>query len=132
MMYNFISVCRHAQSRFIIRTSPQLSPFAKFFTASLRCSKRRWMRAQVALFTAVALTLLVTASAGDFHASATAQQDCAICSAVIDKVGDAPNANPRTLAAYVLLYAAAPRLSPRVSYAAPAWFPRICGPPNQA
>lgn len=88
-----------------------------------------WRRC-MALFTALSFLLLL-ATASTHHHKAFEAQDCALCSAVLDQVGDvqAPPPLPVRQAA-VLLYFIQVATAPAFAHVAPDLLPPSCGPPR--
>jgi hypothetical protein len=106
-------------------TSDKLPKPRRASRAALRSAWRLW----VVCFAALAFVLLVSTAATHPHASLAAAHDCAICTAVADKIGGTPT--PPTPAVTVqlqpyLLFFVAPYLA---LYVAPRVLPPGCGPP---
>lgn len=93
-------------------------------------ARRAGWRLYVAWLTTLAFVLLVAGAASHIHESALAAHDCALCSAVVDKIADVPA--PPVLVSHfelqsyrILVGSATP-----VAYATPNLLPPSCGPPH--
>jgi hypothetical protein len=93
-------------------------------------ARRAGWRLCLAWFTALAFVLMVAGAASHTHDSTLAAHDCALCSAVVDKIADVPV--PPVLVRHcelqsyrILASSAAP-----VAYATPNLLPPSCGPPH--
>jgi hypothetical protein len=84
----------------------------------------------VALFAALSFVLLVSTAATHHHTSALSADDCALCTAVANKIADAPvtpaPVQPFLLPAYQLFTPAAHV----AAYVSPTLLPPSCGPPH--
>ena len=87
-----------------------------------------WRRC-VALFTLLVFVLLVATSGSHVHDSTVAAHDCALCSAVVDAVGDAPAPPALVLHLPATSYFLTIREPVTVAYVSPSLLPPGCGPP---
>jgi hypothetical protein len=85
----------------------------------------------IALFAALSLVLLISASATHLHASALAADDCALCSGVPGTLADAPPAPAVVPALALQAYFVVHRAPPAASYISPKLLPHSCGPPQR-
>jgi hypothetical protein len=83
----------------------------------------------VALFAVLSFVLVVSTAATHHHASALSADDCALCTAVADKIADSPGA-PAPVQFFLLqsylLFAPAAHVA---AYVSPTLLPPSCGPP---
>ncbi|HAT32378.1 MAG TPA: hypothetical protein DCW29_16475 [Janthinobacterium sp.] len=98
-------------------------------TLRLRRRARDPWRLCVALFTALSFILLL-ATAATHHHKAFEAQDCALCSAVLDKVADVATPPVLVRQAEILLYFIQVATAQAVAYASPHLLPPSCGPPH--
>jgi hypothetical protein len=109
-------------------TSNKLPKRPSASRAALRSGWRLW----VACFAALAFVLLVSSATTHLHASLAAAHDCAICTAVADKIGGTPVPPEPVVAVQpqpYLLFFAAPYVA---LYVAPRLLPPGCGPPRHS
>jgi hypothetical protein len=79
--------------------------------------------------TLLVFVLLVATSGSHVHDSAVATHDCALCSAVVDAVGDVPPPPVLVLQAAATSYVLRSSAPVVAVYASPALLPPSCGPP---
>lgn len=93
-------------------------------------SLRRSWQSLVALFTAWTFLLLLGTASTHHHKSSLAEHDCAVCSAVFDKVADLAVAATLVAAIDVIAYHVLPVAALRQSPQEPILFSLSRGPPR--
>lgn len=90
-----------------------------------RGGRRLW----IALFAGLCFVLLVATAATHAHTTALSAHDCALCSAVADKVADTPAPPAAAQVLQVQPYAPFIEAQPLIAYVSPKRLPPSCGPP---
>ena len=83
----------------------------------------------VALFAVFSFALLLATAATHRHQSVLAEHECAICSAVADRIANLPFAPPTVLPVEVVAYFVLPVATPSVCHTRPVFLPPGRGPP---
>jgi hypothetical protein len=84
----------------------------------------------VALFAALSFVLLVSTAATHQHKSALSAHDCALCSAVADKIADTPAPPAVVLVLQLQPYLLLSLAAYVATYVSPELLPPSCGPPH--
>jgi hypothetical protein len=84
----------------------------------------------VALFAALSFVLLISTAATHRHTSALSAHDCALCSAVADKIADTPAPPAVVLVLQLQPYLLVSLAAYVATYVSPKLLPPSCGPPH--
>jgi hypothetical protein len=98
--------------------------------AATTSAVRGGWRLCLALFAALSFVLLVSTAATHQHKSALSAHDCALCSAVADKIADTPAPPAVVLVLQLQPYRLLSLAAYVAAYVSPELLPPSCGPPH--